>query len=127
MMEPGRGSGVRTGHLAESLGGKLNSRLIGLAAGPVGLLLVTATGSGVAESALAVSMAAGSNLVLSPRALSAPSGTPESKLRPFSPESRAVSARRESCRTTAGVVLGIRIGRGYQSFGSVSQSCFSSP
>ena len=27
----------------------------------------------------------------------------------------------------AGVVRGIRIGRGYQSFGSVSQSCFSSP
>src|SRR3954469_1167564 len=127
IIDPGSGSGARTGQRAESLGGKLNSRLTGLAEGPGGLLPVRANGRAVAVSALALSATGGSRLVLSARAVSGCTDTPESKLRLLPAESWTVSARTESCRTTGGVLLGIRIGRGYQSLGSVSQSCFSSP
>src|SRR3954470_6226976 len=126
-MEPGSGARVRPGQRAESRGGKLNSRLAGLVGRAGGLLPVGAAGWDVAVSALALSTRGGSRLVLSARALSPRTGTPESKLRLLPAESWTVSVRTESCRTTGGVLLGIRIGRGYQSLGSVSQSCFSSP
>src|SRR4051812_8336149 len=126
-MEPGSGSGVRTGQRAESLGGKLNSRLTGLVGGAGGLLPVGAAGWDVAVSALALSATGGSRLVLSARALSPRTGTPESKLRLLPAESCTVSARTEACRTTGGVFWGIRMGGGSKSWASFPQSCSPPP